>query len=189
MIDENYPNKYHKAITLLIAICIIFLLTFMIIVNPVSATIDVYGYATNSAIYFNWSDASVNSISVDGNFIENFDNKSLSYSVITYGEMYPINHTLKVYSATDSGMLSVQSITPKSIENDLWLHTPYYIALVLGFFSVITAMLFSRVIGFIGLAFGAYITMLSFYMDGFALITGIIIVIASIVAIFNGRGI
>lgn len=155
---------------LFIGICILLLISPVI--GAINITVD---SVSDNHITWSWN-ATITKLAIDGYTINDADLSSNTFTLS--GLESGTNHTIKIYNGSESG---VNRTTTTDNFN-------FYVALVLGILCVITSYLYSRFIGFIGLMFGALLTMMSFSMDSFALLAGTVIAIASITAVFWGRG-
>lgn len=118
----------------------------------------------------------------DGVEIEGFDLlHNLNYTV---SDLEPnTTHQFCIYK--DLYNCEIATTSPDNIVYNL----EYYIVLLIALISIFIGVNASRFVGFISLICGAYLTMLSFSdMSGITLLSGIVIVLASVFVIFSGKG-
>lgn len=188
--EENYNTKIKTASYIVILMSILFLILFFVCVTPVDAaqtlnsSVNLTQITKNSltfqVVYKNSVRAT--GATFDGVEIAGFDLlHSLNYTV---SELEPnTTHEFCIYK----DLYNCEKGTTQ--KDDLNINLNFYIALLIGIICVICATLINRMIGFIGFMMGAYLTMVSFdTMDGFALVAGNLIAIASIMAVFWGKG-
>lgn len=192
--SENYQSRFRKGIALVILIAIFFLIVMFAVVVPVEAaqtynsSVNLTG-ATHTTLTFSVIYKGVvraTAATFDGVIIEGFD--VLHDTNYTASNLEPnTTHQFCIYK--DLYNCAIGTTIPEHTEGaDFFNNINFYAILILCILCIIAAAVFSRIIGFVALIFALIITMLSFQYEGFTLLIGVFLSIASITAIFWGKG-